>query len=55
MDRTSGGSTFWRGLYLVGTDVQGGGTVGDLFPVVVRRLLELMDCRFPAQGLTAAA
>jgi phytoene dehydrogenase-like protein len=44
-----------RGLYLVGTDVQGSGTAGDLIPVGVRRLLEVLDCQFPAQGITAAA
>ena len=44
-----------RVLYLMGMDVQGSGTAGDLIPVSMRWLPEVLDCRFPAQGLTAAA
>jgi len=54
-DRRLESATPVRRLYLVGMDVQGSGTAGDVIPVGVQRLLELMDCRFPAQGITAAA
>ena len=54
-DRLLESATPVRRLYLVGMDVQGSGTAGDVIPVGVQRLLELMDCRFPAQGITAAA
>jgi phytoene dehydrogenase-like protein/NAD-dependent dihydropyrimidine dehydrogenase PreA subunit len=33
-----------QGLYLVGMDVKGSGVAGDLIPVGVRRLLDLLDC-----------
>lgn len=42
-------------LYLIGMDVQGSGTAGDLIPAGVRGLLEVLDCRLPAQAITAAA
>ncbi len=32
------------GLYLVGMDVKGSGVAGDLIPVGVRRLLDVLDC-----------
>ncbi len=54
-DRRLEPATPARGLHLVGMDVQGSGTASDLIPVGVRRLLEVLDCRFPAQGITAAA
>jgi phytoene dehydrogenase-like protein len=33
-----------EGLYLVGMDVKGSGVAGDLIPVGVRRLLDVLDC-----------
>ncbi len=33
-----------EGLYLVGMDVKGSGVAGDLIPVGVRRLLDILDC-----------
>jgi len=54
-DRLLESATPFRSLYLVGMDVQGSGAAGDLIPVGVRWLPEVLDSRFPAQGLTAAA
>jgi phytoene dehydrogenase-like protein/NAD-dependent dihydropyrimidine dehydrogenase PreA subunit len=33
-----------QGLYLVGMDVKGSGVAGDLIPIGVRRLLDILDC-----------
>ena len=54
-DRQLEPATPVRGLCLVGMGMQGSGTAGDLTPVGVRRLPKVLDCPFPAQGITAAA
>jgi phytoene dehydrogenase-like protein len=38
-----------EGLFLAGMDVQGSGAAGDLIPMGVRKLLQELDCPFPAR------
>ena len=54
-DRQLEPATPVRGLYLVGMGMQGSGTADDLIPVGVRRLLKVLNSRFPGQGIIPAA